>query len=194
MPVPALIIISISYGHLHKEINRIKVEGINIMTVKTDYTPEEWKRILAAPYFAAMYIIVSDMNVAFFQELAAMSQAVMASISGTKSEFIKTVATDLLSKETQEDIKPELDKLKDQKDPSALMQSMLDHITSSIVLVDEKSAEDGDAYRKYLVYLAQITAEGSKEGGFLGIGAVRVSEKEQAALDELAQVLGLAES
>ena len=164
------------------------------MTVKTDYTPEEWKSILAAPYFAAMYIIVSDMNMAFFQELAAMSQAVMSSISGTKSEFIKTVATDLLSKETQEDIKPELDKLKDQKDPSALLQSMLDHITSSVDLVDEKSAEDGDAYRRYLVYLAQITAEGSKEGGFLGIGAVRVSEKEQAALDELAQVLGLAES
>lgn len=164
------------------------------MTLKTDYTPDEWKSILAAPYFSAMYIIVSDMNVAFFQELAAMSQAVMASISGTKSEFIKTVATDLLSKETQEDIKPELDKLKDQKDPSALMQSMLDHITSSVDLVDEKSAEDGDAYRRYLVYLAQITAEGSKEGGFLGIGAVRVSEKEQAALDELAQVLGVAES
>ena len=42
-----------------------------------------------------------------------------------------------------------------------------------------------------LMYLAQQTAEASKEGGFLGIGAVRVSDKEQAALDELAEVLGV---
>jgi hypothetical protein len=39
--------------------------------------------------------------------------------------------------------------------------------------------------------LAQKTAEASKEGGFLGIGAVRVSGKEQAALDELAEILGV---
>jgi hypothetical protein len=163
------------------------------MSLKTDYTHEEWKKVVAAPYFATMLIIVSDMNITFFNELAAMSQAVMASISDSKSDFIKAVATDLISKETQEEIKPELDKLKSEKDPMALKQTMLDHITTSAELVAEKSVEDGDAYRKYLVYLAQVTAEGSKEGGFLGIGAVRVSDKEKAALDELAQILGLKE-
>ena len=164
------------------------------MTVKTDYTPEEWKSILAAPYFTAMHIIVSDMNVSFIKEMTAMSQAVMASISGTKSEFIKAVATDLISKETQDEIKPEMDKLKGQKDPAALKKTLLDHIKNSADMVDAKSSEDGEAYRKYLLYLAQVTAEGSKEGGFLGIGAVRVSDKEQAALDELALVLGVAEA
>jgi hypothetical protein len=39
--------------------------------------------------------------------------------------------------------------------------------------------------------LAQATAEGSKEGGVLEIGAVRVSDKEHQALDELADALGV---
>ena len=39
---------------------------------------------------------------------------------------------------------------------------------------------------------AQRTAEAAKEGGFLGLGGVRVSDAEQATLAEIARVLGVA--
>lgn len=68
---------------------------------------------------------------------------------------------------------------------------MDDYVRSAADLITAKSAEDGQDYSQWLVHLAQATAEGSKEGGFLGIGAVRVSDKEQAALDELAETLGV---
>ena len=44
----------------------------------------------------------------------------------------------------------------------------------------------------WLLTVATATAEAGREGGFLGIGAVRVSEQEQAALAALKQALGLA--
>ena len=91
----------------------------------------------------------------------------------------------------QSKIEPELDKLKGEKDPAALKQTMDDYVRSTADLITAKSAEDGQDYSQWLVHLAQATAEGSKEGGFLGIGAVRVSDKEQAALDELAETLGV---
>ena len=39
--------------------------------------------------------------------------------------------------------------------------------------------------------MSQEVAEAAKEGGFLGIGGVRVSEAEQAALREISDALGL---
>ena len=163
------------------------------MSTKTDYTPEEWKTVLAAPYFAAILIVVSDMNFAFFKELAALSKAIMTSGVESDSDLIKAIALDFTSKETQAELKPELEKIQSQKDPENVVSAMLDNITNAADLVTSKSIEDGETYRKWLVYLAQATAEGSKEGGFLGIGAVRVSDKEQSALDELADRLDVTE-
>jgi hypothetical protein len=42
-----------------------------------------------------------------------------------------------------------------------------------------------------LVGLAQSTSEAGREGGFMGIGSVRVSDQEQAALAELKNALGV---
>jgi hypothetical protein len=110
-------------------------------------------------------------------------------VEGSKSEFIQEVAREFSDKATQEEIKPELEKMKSQKDPAALVQSMTEYVVNTAGLVTSKSQADGEAYRQWLVYLAEKTAEGSKEGGFLGIGAVRVSDKEKAALAALAQAL-----
>ncbi len=160
------------------------------MTTKIDYSPEEWKSLLVAPFFASMLVVISDMNMGFFKELAALGQAVTLTATHTKSELIRDIAADLSKKETQETIKPEMEKLQGQKDPQALKQGFMDALLGAVDLVSARSSEDGADYRKWLLYLAQQTAEGSKEGGFLGIGAVRVSEKEKAMLAELSQALG----
>jgi predicted Rossmann fold nucleotide-binding protein DprA/Smf involved in DNA uptake len=158
---------------------------------KSDYTPEEWKSVVAAPYYAGSLIIMADINFTYFREVAALGKAIMASASESDSDLIKAVALDFTSKDSQKEIKPELEKMKGEKDPAALKQAVLDYVASATDLVSAKSAEDGDAYGRWLLHLAQKTAEGSKEGGVLGIGAVRVSDKEQAALDELAETLGV---
>ena len=118
-------------------------------------------------------------------------KTVVFPIQMAKSEFIRQLAGEVTKKETQDVIKPELEKLKGEKDPASLKGAMLDYVVSAVDTVSAKSEEDSQAFRQWLVYLAQKTADASKEGGFLGIGAVRVSEQEQAALDELAEKLGV---
>jgi hypothetical protein len=161
------------------------------MTTKADYSPEEWKSLLVAPFFTSMLVVISDMNMGFFKELAAMGQAVMLSATHTKNDLIRDISTELNKKETQETLKPEMEKVQGQKDPQALKQTFLDAILGAAALVESRSSDDATGYRQWLFYLAQQTAEGAKEGGFLGIGAVRVSEKEKAMLAELSQALGV---
>jgi hypothetical protein len=65
-----------------------------------------------------------------------------------------------------------------------------DRVREAVTLVKEKgTAEDGEAYRAFIVRVAQTAAEAHKEGGFVGIGGKQVSDEERAALDELETVL-----
>ena len=45
------------------------------------------------------------------------------------------------------------------------------------------------AYKATLLKVAQATAEGAKDGGFLGIGGKLISDDEQLALDALKAAL-----
>jgi len=161
------------------------------MGSKTEYTAEEWADVAAGPYFASLYIVIADPNFAYFKELAAMTGAVMDSATKSTNDLIKAVAVDLSSKDAQEGIREQFEGLKGQKDPEALKATIVDNVTNAADIVAGKSADDGEAYRTWLLYLAEVTAEASKEGGFLGISAVRVSEKEEEGLDELANALGV---
>ena len=46
-------------------------------------------------------------------------------------------------------------------------------------------AEEAAAFGRWLVAAAQAAAEAAKEGGFMGIGAQLVSDREQAMLDQV---------
>lgn len=164
------------------------------MSSKADYSTEEWGKVISAPYLAALYIVVADFNLTYFRELAAMTKAVMDSAAKTTSDLIKAIAVDLTSKDSQDQINQNMDELKGKKDPASTKADIIGKVTVAADTVADKSAEDGDEYRRWLIHLAQVTAEASKEGGFLGFGAVRVSEREKQGLDELAEALGIEET
>ena len=54
------------------------------------------------------------------------------------------------------------------------------------------TAEESAAFRQWLLATAQAAADAAKEGGFLGFGAVQVSEGEQNMLDQLRAAIGTA--
>jgi hypothetical protein len=60
------------------------------------------------------------------------------------------------------------------------------------LLARKAPAPEAEGYKRWLLTVAQRVAEAAKEGGFLGIGGVRVSEAEQATLAEIAGALGVA--
>jgi hypothetical protein len=57
------------------------------------------------------------------------------------------------------------------------------------IVAAKATPEETDAFRAWLVATAQAAAEAAKEGGFMGFGAVRVSEGEQTMLDQLRAAL-----
>jgi hypothetical protein len=71
--------------------------------------------------------------------------------------------------------------------------AVLQRVKSAVDLVAAKaSPAEVDAYRQMLVTVAEKAAEASKEGGFLGFGGVRVSDKEQSFIAEVKKVVGIA--
>ena len=59
-------------------------------------------------------------------------------------------------------------------------------------VVDAKAPGDAAAFKGWLRQISQHVAEASREGGFLGIGGVAVSEAEKATLNEISSALKLA--
>jgi len=79
------------------------------------------------------------------------------------------------------------------KDATGITAEINQKMTDLAAMVDGKlSAAEATAYKEWVMSVAQTVAEAGKEGGFLGIGAVRVSPEEEAALAALRSDLGLA--
>ena len=57
------------------------------------------------------------------------------------------------------------------------------------ILKSKGAAGDLDAFRSFLVDLADRTAKAAKEGSFLGFGGERVSEGERNVIARLTQAL-----
>ncbi len=69
---------------------------------------------------------------------------------------------------------------------------ILASLQQDLAVLDAKSTpEEKAGFCTWLMTVANATAEAGREGGFLGIGAVRVSDQEKAALEALKQAFGL---
>ena len=63
---------------------------------------------------------------------------------------------------------------------------MLEELRAVQALVAAKAEpEEAAAFGRWLVTAAQAAADAAKEGGFMGFGAQRVSDREQAMLDQV---------
>jgi hypothetical protein len=62
---------------------------------------------------------------------------------------------------------------------------------SSEILASKASNEDTAAYKLWLLETAAAVCAAARTGGFLGFGGERISEKEQAFLDDLAQAFSI---
>jgi hypothetical protein len=58
------------------------------------------------------------------------------------------------------------------------------------VLESKATPAEVDAYKTFVMTVAQAVAGAHKEGGFLGIGGKHISEAEDQALDEISTALG----
>ena len=160
------------------------------MTTKSDYTEEEWNGLIEAPMMGGTYIITADVSVtAMGKEMKGMLKAMQAQDApAAAADLVAAVVADVMAKTANKEKmgSPEFDK---HEDP---MPQFLQTITAGVAVLDTKATpEEAAGYKQWLMRIAQATAEAGKEGGILGIGAVRVSDKEKAAIDQLGSALGV---
>ncbi len=158
------------------------------MTSKASFTDEEWDRVLRAPMVAGMAITIADPGgpIEISKEMMATLRA--ATVPPSQEELLAAVALDIQALMNQKQ-----NPARNFKPTSAATAGteILDELRAVDAIVAEKATpEETQAFRGWLVMAAQAAADAAKEGGFMGFGAVQVSEGEQAMLDQLRSALG----
>ncbi len=151
------------------------------MTTKADFNAEEWSTVVDGPLYAGMRVITADRG-------------------GTLRE---SMALGRVYQETRarQGASPLLDELV--KSPPSIDQDRLREAGGDIgavaterlreavrVLAEKATPQEVDAYKTFVMTVAQTVASAHKEGGFLGIGGKEVSDAENQALDEISVALG----
>lgn len=157
------------------------------MSKQENYSTEEWEEVVNGPAVAGSLIVMADP--AFFgaiKESAAIAKAINDFAESSDTELIQSIGQFIRA-----GYKFKTPDMPKDQGMDAALTALIAECRRAAKIVNRVSSEESDAYREYLVAVAQRTAESSKEGGFLGIGAVRVSEREEAALKKLTEALAV---
>jgi hypothetical protein len=139
------------------------------MTTKSDFTPEEWKLVQEGPVTAGMLLLATESGGTFRETFALARAFTDARRSHGESELLDEIVAS----------KPQFDRHR-YGSPEELHDEGLKAIGEASALVRSKAeAADAAAYDEFVVTAATAVASAHKEHGHA------VSEKEQAALDEV---------
>ncbi|MDP8942720.1 MAG: hypothetical protein M3N16_01145 [Actinomycetota bacterium] len=150
------------------------------MTSKADFNAEEWSLVLEGPPTAGMVVMGAERGGAI-RETVSMAQAyVEARQREGPSELLDAIVAE----------QPRVDTAR-YRSVEELRGEGLQRLREAVELLEQKaSPEELDDYRRFVLTVAERVARAHKEGGFLGVGGQRVSDSEQAALDEVAATIG----
>ena len=165
------------------------------MAKQDAFTSDEWALLRLTPSLVSAGTAAADPSGIFASiKEAAAGAGVMADAFKTNSglELFSALAADR-SIPGMPDPKSLLGEGSREQQLQNLKNAVLERVKSATDLVARKaSPAEADAYRKMLADVTQKAAEASREGGFLGFGGVRVSDKEQAFISEVKKAAGIA--
>ena len=158
------------------------------MTSKTSYTKEEWQEMMKAPFYAGSLVALSDTGALQLhrEREAALKGATLWEVPDGARDLLDPLYADIGKFREDNDRLPGYE---DVADADTWPQTALQRLQDVMATVKAKaSPEEIAAFKGWLMFVAETTAKASKEGA-LGVVGPRVSDKEQAALDEIRQVL-----
>jgi hypothetical protein len=153
------------------------------VTTKDDFDEQEWARIIRAPFVAGMAITLADPGGPIEATKESMASMKSATSPPSREQLLTEVALDI-SSNLQEHHNP-LKGFKPQSGRPAGEQ-VLDELRLVQELVKAKADPDeATAFAGWMVQSAQAAAEAAKEGGFMGIGAEQVSQRETDMIEKV---------
>ena len=127
---------------------------------------------------------------AFKEAFASSSALAAAKWNASSGELIKAVVAEFETKEGRASIQEALRQHLTGAKPADAVQRSLANLKEVSAILDAKAPQDAAGFKTWLRAISQNVAEASSEGGFLGIGGVKVSEAEKATLAEISKALG----
>lgn len=163
------------------------------MAKQDAFTTDEWAQLRLTPSLVAGGVAAAEPSGLFgsVKEASAGMQGMIGSLKEAANlELLAAMAADR-SIPGMPDPKTLLGEGSREQQMQNFRQAVLDRVKSAIDLVGRKaSPAETEAYRRMLVTVAERAAEAAKEGGFLGIGGVRVSDNERAFIDAVKRAVG----
>ena len=158
------------------------------MTSKADFTPEEWKTIVAAAPMVGLAVTCASPNGPWgvLKEMLSMGMAMAEMLQkGGSNPLIAALAADLKERQTKAEPPSGM------KDPEACKEMALAHVRAVNELLARKvKGPEGEEFKKWLLEVAHRVAESSNEGGIFGFGGEQVSDAEKNVLRQIAFALG----
>ena len=162
------------------------------MASKSDFTPEEWKTIVAAAPMVGLAVACASPNGPWgvMKEMISMGMAMAEMLQKASSNsLIAELAADLKARQTKAEPPQGI------KDSEQCKESALNHLRAVNDLINRKvTPNEADEFKNWLLAVGQRVAEASNEGGIFGFGGERVSDAEKQALRQIAFALGQAAS
>ena len=169
------------------------------MTTKTDFTPEAWQAILAAPGAIGTLVMNASFGLGdMIKEAGALSKQIDALVQ-QPGDLPLLVALAADYKQQQEAEKAQAAKpatpatpAPEKQDPAAQKAQLLAGVQAAVAAVDATATPEEAAQLKQWLYgVGDAVAKAAKEGDFFGIGGKQVSDAEAAVLVEIKTALGL---
>ena len=165
------------------------------MTTKESFSPEEWTKILESVTLSGMAVTAAEPSglLGLLKESFASANALISAKSDPgASELVNSVVGEFESSDGRTKIRESLKKLLDGASQDQVNQRAIDTLRQVSSILDAKAPSEAPAFKTWLRAISGKVADAATEGGVMGFGGVKVSEKEKATLDDIAKALGVA--
>jgi len=158
------------------------------MSTKTDFSADEWDLLRSSPMMAGFLVVMASPSgpVGLVQETSAMTKLVLEAATSAQTPLLKSLTDDMKSSIS-------IPKVPTGATPASVQEAATEILRRTSDLLGKKATpEEATEIKLWLTKIAQVTAEATKEGGFLGFGGTLVSEEEKAAVARVSSALGVA--
>jgi hypothetical protein len=163
------------------------------MATKTDFTAQEWEALRDAPHFVSLAVATAGASGPFgsLKEAFAPASALVEASKST-NELLRGLCDRTELKAAQKAVRASI-KASDMKTLRNELQTLAaDKAHAATATLQQKgSPGDADAFRTFLVDIAERTAKAAKEGGFLGFGGEWVSDNERSVLNRISEAVAV---
>ena len=151
------------------------------MTKKAEFNAEEWSTIGEGPVLAGMRVITASRGGTIRESMAMGKTYAKARQQHGESELLDALVA------APPSVDPERVRA-----AGDIGRATSERLREALQLLEGKaSPEEIDAYKRFVLAVAEAAATAHKEGGFMGVGGKQVSDEERVALDEIAAALQL---